>query len=73
MDTTLVQQLIGSGPLGIVAWLMLKQMKEIAAERLAYDRDRLEVDRRLERALTTLAMRILGRPIGGEDSDARDR
>ncbi|WP_129792556.1 hypothetical protein [Sphingosinicella sp. CPCC 101087] len=67
MESTLIQTLIGSGPLGLVAFLMLKQMEKIAAERLAYDKDRLEMDRKLERALTVLAMRILGRPIDESD------
>jgi hypothetical protein len=69
MDSTLIQTLIGSGPLGLVAYLMLRQMQKIADDRLAYDKDRLETDKKLVRALTVLGMRILGRPIEESDTD----
>jgi hypothetical protein len=72
MEAPLVNALIGSGPAGIVALFFYFQMKADRdatradrAERLQYDKDRLETDKKLTAALTALVMKITGRPPDG--------
>ncbi len=62
----ILSSLITSSPLGIAFWLLLNQFKSDRAERLQYDKDRLDMDKKLVAAMTTLAMKITGRPIDGD-------
>lgn len=66
MDPTLLNAILGSGPMGIIVWILLQQRKEERSERLAYDKERLETDKRLAIALTSLAIKITGRPVDGD-------
>jgi hypothetical protein len=75
METAVVQGLLALGPGGVMCWILLQQMKldrsdrrEDRAERLAYDKDRLETDKGLVRSLTALSLKIEGRPGDGHPS-----
>jgi hypothetical protein len=68
METAIVQALLSLGPGGIMCWVLLQQMKLDREQRqrdtdarLAYDKDRLEVDRKVAVALTALAIGITGK------------
>ncbi|MEG3182133.1 hypothetical protein [Sphingomonas sp. LT1P40] len=67
MEATFVQALIGSGPIGIFAlyfYLQTKADREALraerADRLIYDRERLETDKKVAAALTVLVFKITG-------------
>jgi len=66
METTLIQSLLASGPLGVVAWILLQQLKTDRSERLQYEKDRLETDKKLASALTALSMKITGKMPDGD-------
>lgn len=66
MDATLISALLGSGPVGIVCWILLQQLKSDRADRLQYDKDRLETDKQLAGALMALALKITGKPFDGD-------
>lgn len=66
MDQSLLQTILGSGPLGIVAYLLLRQLQKAADDRLQYDKDRLETDKKLVAALTFLAAKVTGKPYDGQ-------
>ncbi|MCA1199130.1 hypothetical protein K9B35_14225 [Sphingomonas sp. R647] len=67
MEQGLVQALIGSGPIGIFALYFYLQTKadrdalrQERADRLIFDKDRLETDKKIAAALTVLAFKITG-------------
>lgn len=64
----LIQSLIGSGPLGVVCFIILQQMRADRAERLAFDQARLDTDKKLAVALTALALKITGKLPDGDPS-----
>ncbi len=66
MEQSLLQTVLGSGPLGIVAFLLLRQLQKAADDRLQYDKDRLETDKKLVAALTFIATKITGKPYDGQ-------
>ena len=67
MDATLIQALVGSGPLGlIIAWMMWERRqdkadrKELEQKRLDHDERRLAADLRMIAALTALTLKVTG-------------
>ena len=75
MDPSLLQGLIGLGPGGIMAGIMLYLNKQDRADRAADRAERLQLDReetqakeKLAKALTALSMKITGRPIDGDQA-----
>lgn len=62
MDATpIINALINSGPIGIAACILLWQSNRDRAERLIFDRERLDNDKKLASALTALALKITGK------------
>lgn len=62
MDATpIINTLLGSGPVGVAACLLLWQNYQDRKERLQFDRERLDTDKKLVIALTALALKITGR------------
>ncbi|NLS28148.1 hypothetical protein S2M10_31570 [Sphingomonas sp. S2M10] len=68
MDPSIISALVGSGPLGVVCLFLLQQRKEERAERLQYDKDRLETDKSMARAIMALAMKVTGKPTDGDQA-----
>ncbi|MFN3944593.1 MAG: hypothetical protein ACK4K7_06675 [Allosphingosinicella sp.] len=54
------------GPVAVACYLLLQHIKAAAADRLSYDKERLETDKRIASALTALAIFITGKPDGHE-------
>jgi membrane protein YqaA with SNARE-associated domain len=70
---SVISALLSMGPGGIVCWIMMQQRKEDRADRkeqdenrLELERDRVETDKKLATAITTLAMKIIGKPFDGD-------